>query len=90
MAYRGNNAASIMDALRRFVETRGSIYQDFAHSGFYVMCAKHPGVDIPVALCDEDILTAIHDAFDSCLGCIEDAQHQLMWENTRFPEDAEL
>lgn len=90
MAYRTNNPALILQTLRQFVETRGSIYQDPAYPSFRVVCKNHPGVDIPVSMCSENILDAVHEAFDSCVGCALDAHSKQQWENTRFPEDAEL
>lgn len=91
MGFRLNNTAQILSALREHLSGRGAIFQDPTYPGFYVVCAKHPGVEIFVDVYNEaNIMSAFHEAFDSCAGCAADAQHKQQWEKTRFPEDAEL
>lgn len=90
MAFKHFNAASALDALSTHFNNRGHLYNDPSRYGIVVICAKHPGVDIPVDPYGENILEAVKNAFDSCVGCTADALHQTQWEKTRFPEDAEL
>lgn len=91
MAYRLSNTAPVLNTLRELLVSRGSIHKDPAYPGFYVVCAKHPGVEIFVDVYNEaNILASFREAFDSCAGCLNDAQYKQDWEKTRFPEDAEL
>lgn len=70
---------------------RGSVVADIDGT-YYVSCSKHPearieGVKVSM---QEDTITQLTRAFDSCSGCLDDEWNKKKISNTRFPEGAEL